>query len=126
MVYIILYLLLFIAAFQYRGWEYTGMDLEEEEEDQNAAAEEEFDDDDDENPNKGKPFGETLHFCPVMLKEDNVLAPGSNEFAVKYRERVYFSSSSDNRQKFLDNPELYLPQSTPLKVKLCVCLVFGV
>lgn len=93
------------------------MDQDEEEEDFNAIIEEELDEDEDEDPTLlRKPFGETLQFCPVMFKENNVLAPGSSDFAVKYREKVYFLASEEHRQKFLDNSEYYLPQSAPFKV----------
>lgn len=104
-----------LASYQYQGWEYTGMDQDEEEED--FAADEEIEEDDDEDPNKKKPFGETAHFCPVMLRDESVLWPGSPDCAVKYRERVYFLSSHERREAFLEDPEIYLPQKKPLEVR---------
>lgn len=112
------------GVFQYHGWEYTGMDQDEEEEDL-AALEEEEDEDDDEDPNKKKPFGETRHFCPVMLKEQNVLWPGSSECAVKYREKIYFLSNAEARETFLQDPEMFLPQSKPLKPPPVRLLLLG-
>jgi len=96
------------AVFQYQGWEYTGMDQDEEEED--FTADEDFEEDEEEDSNNKKPFGETAHYCPVMLKERNVLWPGSSETAVKYREKVYFMSTSEAQEQFLENPEMYLPK----------------
>ena len=93
------------------------MDQDEEEEDLAAAIEDEMDDDEDEDPNKKKPFGETLHFCPIKLKEKQVLWPGSPDCAVKYREKVYYLSTSEAREAFLENPELYLPHEKPFEVR---------
>ena len=104
------------ACFQYQGWEYTGMDQDEEEED--FAAEDDFEEDEEEDPNKKKPFGETAHYCPVLLKERNLLWPGSSETAVKYREKVYFLSSSDAQEQFLEDPESYLPKGKSSDVSI--------
>eukprot|EP00111_Clytia_hemisphaerica_P024229 TCONS_00071384-protein len=102
------------ASYQYRGWEYTGMDQDEEEEDF-AAIDEDEDDEGDEDPNKQKPFGETAHYCPVMLKERNVLWPGAADTAVKYREKVYFLSSPEVQERFLEDPKSFLPDDRPVK-----------
>lgn len=106
--------------FQYQGWEYTGMDQDEEEED--FTADEDFEEDEEEDANKKKPFGETAHYCPVMLKERNVLWPGSSETAVKYREKVYFMSTSEAQEQFLENPEMYLPKEKSATVSLLFTL----
>ena len=97
-------------------WEYTGMDQDEEEEDLAALLQEDDIEDEEEDSNKKKPLGETVHFCPVILKEESILVPGSQDCAVKYRERVYFLSSQEAREKFLEDPETYLPQKKPLQV----------
>lgn len=96
------------------------MDQDEEEED--LANDEEDDGDYDEededvfNKDKKKPFGDTRHYCPVVLKEENVLWPGSPDCAAKFREKVYFFSSAEARTKFLENPKEYLAKNEPLKV----------
>ena len=33
---------------------------------------------------KKKPWGDTAHFCPVALREQNMLWPGSEEYALRY------------------------------------------
>ena len=38
---------------------------------------------------KRKPWGDTLHFCPVALTESGVLWPGSQETAVKLALYIY-------------------------------------
>jgi len=91
------------------------MDQDEEEEDF-AADEDQLDEDEDDDPNRKKPFGETAHYCPVMLKEQQILWPGMPDVAVKYREKCYFISSTDAQEQFLANPEEYLPQGEPLQV----------
>ncbi|XP_047128980.1 adenylate kinase 9 isoform X1 [Hydra vulgaris] len=113
------------AAFQYHPWKYNEFD-EEEEEDDYAATNEEVEDEDESNDrNKKKPLGETLHFCPVKLKENDVLWPGSNDFAVKYREKVYFLSNADAQDQFMQNPELFLPQTEKFKIPAIRFMLLG-
>ena len=113
---------LYIAEkFQYKGWEYTGMDQDEEEEDladDDDESEEEEDEEDIFIKEKKKPFGDTRNYCPVALKDDNVLWPGSPEFAAKYREKVYYFSTPDARTKFLGSPKEFLAENEPLKVSV--------
>lgn len=96
------------------------MDQDEEEED--ADAEEEEDDDEEGGDpftrERKKLFGDTKYYCPVMLKENNVLVPGLSDVAAKYRERTYFFSSIEARDKFLDNPDLFLSEDQPIKVHI--------
>ena len=96
--------------------------MDQDEEDEDLADDEEDDEDDDEddifNTEKKKPFGDTKNYCPVALKDDNVLWPGSPDFAAKYREKVYYFSSSETRTKFLENPKEFLPKNDPLKVNV--------
>lgn len=93
------------------------MDQDEEEEDLALAAdenEEEYADEQDDN--KRRPFGESQHFCPVTLKQEEVLCPGNPECAAKYREKVYFFASNEARDSFLENPLTFLPTTSPLVV----------
>ena len=46
---------------------------EEEEEEESEAA-----------VRRRKPWGDTAHFCPVALKEQGVLWPGNEEYALRY------------------------------------------
>ena len=95
------------------------MDQDEEEEDM-ADDDDVYDEDEDEedvfNKDKKKPFGDTRHYCPVALKDENVLWPGSPECAAKYREKVYYFSTPEARTKFLEDPKEYLAENEPLKV----------
>ncbi|KAK7500075.1 hypothetical protein BaRGS_00008622, partial [Batillaria attramentaria] len=91
----------------YQGWEYSGVDEE------------------DPNRSKKKPLGDTNHFCPVALKETGVLFPGNPETAARYREKVYYLSSPEARDKFLANPESYLPKNKPLKPPPLRLLILG-
>ena len=61
-------------------------------------------------------LGETRHFCPVTLKEKQVLWPGDQEIGARYREKIYLFSSSENKTKFMDNPDLYAPSQAPITV----------
>ena len=38
---------------------------------------------DEDVPRKMKPWGDSSHYCPVALKESNVLWPGSDNFCLK-------------------------------------------
>ncbi|NXS85990.1 KAD9 kinase, partial [Erpornis zantholeuca] len=73
---------------------------------------------------KKRHMGDTKHFCPVSLKENFILYPGLQEHAVKYKEKIYYFSTSDNRDKFLKNPEDYVAHKEPLQAPpLRVCLL---
>ena len=103
------------------------MDQDEEEED--FAEEEEEEEEEEEDiytKDKKKIFGDTSHYCPVMLKEKSVLWPGIAECAAKYRERTYFFSSPESRGTFLEDPESFLPNGKPLEVGFVLfCLLFS-
>ncbi|EDV21496.1 uncharacterized protein TRIADDRAFT_30390 [Trichoplax adhaerens] len=107
-----------IDQFEHQPWEYTGIDLDEEEED--------FEDEEDDLTIPGggrKNFGETRHYCPVTLKERNILHPGAPDTAVRFREHTYFFISNDARTQFLDNPNLFLSNGKPLQpppLRICI------
>jgi len=52
----------------------------------------------------------------VVLKERGTLQPCLDEYAAKYRDKVYYFSSTEAQEKFLKNPELYISNTQPLKV----------
>ncbi|KAI4890937.1 hypothetical protein NFI96_033193 [Prochilodus magdalenae] len=108
--------------FRYSAWEMSSMDQDEEEEDAQLLAELETDkteDDESEEAEEEKGtkrwFGDTKVFCPVVLREKGTLVPCTDEFAVKYREKVYYLSSAEVREKFLQDPALYAPFTQLLK-----------
>ncbi|XP_039093316.1 adenylate kinase 9 [Hyaena hyaena] len=119
--------------FQYAGWELTVEDYDEETEDYQAEAEvdeelEEEEEEEEENEGrikeKRRHLGDTKHFCPVVLKENFILQPGSTEEAAKYRDKIYYFSSPEAREKFLEHPEEYVAQNEPLKAPpIRICLV---
>ncbi|XP_042667754.1 adenylate kinase 9 [Centrocercus urophasianus] len=119
--------------FKYHGWELSNEDLDEEAEDlaaeaeaieDNEAEEEENEEDEEKSKEKKRHMGDTKHFCPVSLKEDYVLYPGLPEHAAKYREKIYYFSNLEYREKFLKNPEEYVAHKEPLQAPpLRVCLL---
>ncbi|KAM5282916.1 adenylate kinase 9 isoform 2-T2 [Hipposideros larvatus] len=119
--------------FQYAGWELSLEDLEEETEDYQAEMEvdeelEEEDEEEEENEDRVKEkkrhLGDTKHFCPVVLKENFILQPGNIEEAAKYREKIYYFSSPEAKEKFLEHPQEYVAHKEPLKAPpLRVCLL---
>ncbi|KFQ26433.1 Adenylate kinase 9, partial [Merops nubicus] len=73
---------------------------------------------------KKRHMGDTKHFCPVSLKENFVLHPGLYEHAAKYQDKIYYFSTSECRDKFLKNPELYVAHNEPIEAPpLRVCLL---
>ncbi|XP_077911988.1 adenylate kinase 9 [Halichoerus grypus] len=118
--------------FQYVAWELTMEDYDEETEDYQAEAEvdeepEEEEEEEEENEDrikeKRRHLGDTKHFCPVFLKENFILQPGSTDEAAKYREKIYYFSSPEAREKFLEHPEEYVAHKEPLKappVRICL------
>ncbi|XP_062043634.1 adenylate kinase 9 isoform X1 [Lepus europaeus] len=120
-------------SFQYTGWELTVDDYDEEAEDYQAEAEveeelEEEEEEEEENEDrikeKRRHLGDTKHFCPVVLKENFILHPGNVEEAVKYRDKIYYFSSAEAKDKFLERPEDYVAHEEPLKAPpLRICLL---
>ena len=93
------------------------MDQDEEEEDFAEEEEEEEEEEEDVfNKDKKKIFGDSKSYCPVMLREKDVLWPGMSDCAAKYREKTYFFSTLDARAQFLDEPDAYLSRDKPLQV----------
>ncbi|XP_047274260.1 adenylate kinase 9 isoform X5 [Homo sapiens] len=117
--------------FQYTAWELTGEDYEEETEDYQTEAEvdeeleeEEEEEGEDKMKERKRHLGDTKHFCPVVLKENFILQPGNTEEAAKYREKIYYFSSAEAKEKFLEHPEDYVAHEEPLKAPpLRICLV---
>ncbi|XP_019849767.1 PREDICTED: adenylate kinase 9-like [Amphimedon queenslandica] len=79
---------------------------EEEEEDEEREAME---------AKKRKPWGDSYHFCPVALFESNVLWPGQAEHVVRYKDKLYFFSSEEAKNKFLASPTKFVGEHKPLK-----------
>lgn len=70
-------------------------------------------------------FGDTVDFCPVAFYGHGVLWKGKAEFSSKFQERLYFLSSQEACDLFVNNPYHYLPLKDPPKQfpPLRVCVV---
>ena len=66
-----------------------------------------------------KPWGASLHYCPVVLTEQGVLWPGNSDHAIKFRDKLYFCSSEDAKDKFERNPASYT-ESVQVSASLCM------
>ncbi|XP_077973287.1 adenylate kinase 9-like [Styela clava] len=107
------------SPFGYQGWDFSGMDVDEEEEDNNADADvgvegEQEEEDEEALRHKRKHFGFAKHYDPVALKDDFVLWPGNPDIAAKYREKIYYFKSPENRTRFVSKPMDFLPTKEPL------------
>ncbi|XP_036406140.1 adenylate kinase 9 [Megalops cyprinoides] len=120
--------------FKYAAWELTGADLDEEEEDAQAMTDweraEEMEDEEEqeseeETASSKRLLGAFQHFCPVILKESGILMPCTDDCAAKYRERAYYLSSTEARDKFLHNPEEYVSHTQLLKAPALRILLLG-
>ncbi|XP_060948026.1 adenylate kinase 9-like [Limanda limanda] len=125
--------------FKYVPWELSQLDLFEEEEDMEALAELEKPDensidnkapDDEDKVSKlrrprRRSFGDTLHFCPVAFKNQNVLWPCTDEIAAKYREKIFYFSRPEARDTFLQNPTQFVAKTEPLKPPALRILCLG-
>ncbi|XP_070589434.1 adenylate kinase 9 isoform X2 [Erythrolamprus reginae] len=126
-----------LESFKYHGWELTPEDDDEEQEDLQAEAEaqaeeeeeegdeeeEEEEEDEEKIAERKRHMGDTKNFCPVILKENFILYPGNSENGAKYREKYYYFSTPENRDKFLENPEEYVSHNEPLKappIRICL------
>ena len=65
---------------------------------------------------KRKPWGDSAHFCPLALLEQGVLWPGNQDTAAKYRERLYYFSSEEAKERFTASPKEYTASGGPLQV----------
>lgn len=72
----------------------------------------------EEDPNRSnkKFLGDTSWFCPVALKEQEVLSPGNPEIAARYKEKTYYLSTPEARERFLEKPWDFLPVDEPFPV----------
>lgn len=68
-------------------------------------------------PKAKRLLGDTKHFCPVALKNHNVLHPCTDDIAARYRDRTFYFSSQEARDSFLQNPAHFVAHSEPLKVE---------
>ncbi|TSN30253.1 Adenylate kinase 9 [Bagarius yarrelli] len=109
--------------FKYKAQEMTSMDLDNEDD----WEEDEQEDEDEAEESSGKRWlGETYKFCPVVLKEKGTLVPCTNEIAAKYREKVYYFSSNEAWEKFMQTPEIYVPTTHLLKPPALRVFLLGV
>ncbi|XP_072537006.1 adenylate kinase 9 [Salminus brasiliensis] len=108
--------------FRYVAWERSGVDLDQEEEDaqvlaelERYTAEEHEAEEAEEDRGTKRWLGDTKEYCPVVLKEKGSLVPCMDEFTAKYRGKVYYLSSAEARDKFLQDPALYAPPTKMVK-----------
>ncbi|XP_056284243.1 adenylate kinase 9 [Pseudoliparis swirei] len=122
--------------FEHVSWEVSSTDLDQEAEENEAlteleGAEEDGSDNDlSEEAKEGdatveRLLGDTHHFCPVALKNHNVLWPCTDENAAKYREKTFYFSSLEARDSFLQNPVQFVAQTEPLKPPVLRIFLLG-
>ena len=84
-------------------------------EDGGAGDGEEDDEDDDDytytpaNKERNVLLGETSHYCPVSLRDKEMLVPGNPEIQSKYKDKLYRFHSDEARHAFNEDPDAFLP-----------------
>ena len=63
-----------------------------------------------------KPWGDTSFYCPVALKQQLVLWPGSDDYGVKYRDKLYYCSSDEAKEAFMSRVDDFVAHNEPLQV----------
>ncbi|KAG7316817.1 hypothetical protein KOW79_020358 [Hemibagrus wyckioides] len=107
--------------FKYKAQEISSMDLDKEEDDV-----QEDEDEAEEWSSSERWLGDTSKYCPVVLQEKGTLVPCTNDIAAKYREKVYYFSSSKAWEKFMQMPEMYAPTTQLLKPPALRIVLLGV
>ncbi|KAF4082451.1 hypothetical protein AMELA_G00151420 [Ameiurus melas] len=107
--------------FKYKAQEMSSMDLDKEEDEDVLEDEDEA----EESSNK-RWLGDTKKYCPVVLREKGTLVPCANDIAAKYREKVYYFSSSNAWENFMQTPELYAPTTRLLQPPALRIFLLGV
>ena len=74
---------------------------------------------------EAKPWGDTKQFCPVSLKQSNILAPGKEDFGVRYRERLYSFVSQEAKDAFSLAPDTFIAVNEPLQPPPIRVLILG-
>ena len=59
-------------------------------------------------------------YCPVTFLEGKqryeAIEPGSNDFAVEYKNKLYLMASEEKRERFMRRPEIYAVLKLPHKL----------
>uniref|UniRef100_A0A0X3NG87 Adenylate kinase 9 n=1 Tax=Schistocephalus solidus TaxID=70667 RepID=A0A0X3NG87_SCHSO len=107
-------------------------EAEEEEEEAKEEAEEGEEEEEEmqpeEDPSKGptRQLGRTSYFCPVALKEFQIMKPGDPEVVAEYLGKAYYFGTEEDRAKFLLEPTKYVDAGIQRPIKLPplrICLV---
>ncbi|XP_053469806.1 adenylate kinase 9 isoform X2 [Ictalurus furcatus] len=107
--------------FKYKAQEMSSMDLDKEEDEDVLE-----DEDEAEESSIKRWLGDTKKYCPVVLREKGTLVPCANDIAAKYREKVYYFSSSNAWENFMQTPELYAPTTRLLQPPALRIFLLGV
>ncbi|VDK76840.1 unnamed protein product [Dibothriocephalus latus] len=73
----------------------------------------------EEDPSKGptRQLGRTSYFCPVALKEFQIMKPGDPELVAEYLGKAYYFGTEEDRAKFLLEPKKYVDTGIQRPIK---------
>uniref|UniRef100_T1JCE0 Adenylate kinase 9 n=1 Tax=Strigamia maritima TaxID=126957 RepID=T1JCE0_STRMM len=72
--------------------------------------------------------GDSGSYCPVVLRESQVLYPGKLELELKFKDRTYWFSSEEAREAFMKRPYDYVADKKALRIpplRICFIGPFG-
>ncbi|BHF69496.1 Adenylate kinase [Sparganum proliferum] len=99
-------------------------EAEEEEEEAKEEAEEGEEEEEEmqpeEDPSRGptRQLGRTSYFCPVALREFQIMKPGDPEVVAEYLGKAYYFGTEEDRAKFLLEPTKYVDRGIQRPIKL--------
>ncbi|OAF69647.1 hypothetical protein A3Q56_02552 [Intoshia linei] len=130
-------------SFKYDAWETQALDIDEDDqdienerillesteninEDSEEEEEELVEESIDPNRSPNKKLGDTNYFCPVRMKNKNVLVPSNSEISARYKEKIYYLSTVEAREAFVKNPNNYISLDKPQKIPAPRIFIIGV
>lgn len=60
-------------------------------------------------------YGDTYNYCPVTFHDKGVLWKGKKDFVGKFQSKLYFCSSKEDLDAFIQKPRTYLPINKPFE-----------
>eukprot|EP01137_Pigoraptor_chileana_P032498 Opistho-2@21949 len=71
------------------------------------------------------PYGDTKHYCPVILRDLRLLKRGTEEFSVQYLDKTYHLSTEEAMEAFVLKPDTFLPLATVPKIPPMRLVILG-
>ncbi|RZC32518.1 AAA 17 domain containing protein [Asbolus verrucosus] len=78
---------------------------------------------------KNRRYGDTYYYCPVTFFDKFVLWRGKEQYAARFKDKIYLMATEKDMKNFVHSPRKYLPEThPPMKFpppRICVVGVTG-